>query len=343
MYIQQLGKQLQDHTIHWDKIGERLERDEIGKQDIETDILWMEPDGTFTIEGVTGYQMAKGAERQIFAQFAPCGANYLKKCPSDLLAHNINHWICTKLGKSYLVRTKDTGQKKLIRAVLSERYAKLDNLPIFEDVYHTFHHDYTPVSFNLSETHFHLRLAHHEAKNVNISNFKKGDIVHTGCHVSNSETGLGSVRLAALTYRLICSNGLLSSHELASNVKTHMGKEVDLHHFFTQGLEYICRYGLELIEFLKQSHNDTFDREKAEALVEYIGKNYRWNKVFIECVKENLLAEESTKFGLIQAITHTVKNVKPDDRLRFERQAGELLARSAQNMANHAYRGVSLN
>lgn len=341
MFIQQLEKKIQAHNQGWDRIEQKLEQDEIGKEDIETDLLHMEPDGTFTIEGVSGYELAEGSHRQVFSQFVPCGANYLKKCPPDLLAQNINHWIYRKLGKSYLVRTRTNGDKKVLRAVLSERYAKLDNLPIFEDVYHAFHDDYLPVSFDLNDTHFHLRLAHREAKDV--CQMKRGDIVHTGIHISNSETGLGSVRLISLIYRLACSNGLISPHELASSVKAHMGRQFDLDCFFRHAIDDVHKYGLQLVESLKHAHEDRFEPLKAQALVEYIGKRYNWNKPFVEGVREHLLLQEQSKFGVIQAITHQAKQARQQERLIFERQAGELLARSIQKMANHAFKDVSLN
>lgn len=38
---------------------------------------------------------------------------------------------------------------------------------------------------------------------------KPGDVVQAGFVVSNSEVGLGSLRVEPLVYRLVCSNGLI--------------------------------------------------------------------------------------------------------------------------------------
>lgn len=334
MYIQTIQNKLKDHTLSWDQVFDRTQQDEIGKVDIETDTLWMESDGTLTVDGVPGYPLLEEAESQILSRFVPSGATYLKKCPPELKATNVNHWIYEKSGKSYFVRTRETAQGKVVRAILTDRYAKLDNGPLLEEAYTHFRGLYVPVAVDISETSFHLRLV--QTEGVDVSQAQVGDLVHSGSHISNSETGMGAVHLLGIIYRLRCKNGLVAPENTDHLNKNHTGTLLDLHRFFQQGLQSIWIATRQLIQGLKHSHGDRFEREKVPALVEYIGHRYQWQAPFVERVGEELLAEDLTKFGLIQVLTHIAQDYRPEERIRLEKQAGELLGSSMAQWADLA-------
>ena len=52
-----------------------------------------------------------------------------------------------------------------------------------------------------------------------------GDVVQAGFVISNSEVGLGSVKVEPLIYRLVCKNGMISKD--FSQRKYHVGRQVD--------------------------------------------------------------------------------------------------------------------
>lgn len=125
-------------------------------------------------------------------------ANYLRKCPEDLRAKNVNHWLRRMDNKDLFVRFD--GDE--IRAVLSTRYQPVSNL----DVVNVFtDHDRYRVDFDLTPTRMVARLVAGDMRR------KMGhqDLVHGGVILSNSEVGFGSLELSAFLYRVVCTNGLV--------------------------------------------------------------------------------------------------------------------------------------
>lgn len=97
-----------------------------------------------------------------------------------------------------------------------------------------------------------------------------------------------------------------------------------------------------MLDLLKHSHTDTFYPELAPALVNYIGKRYKWSKSIIENVIQRLPQEKFNKFGLIQAITEVAK--KTPNRVIYETDASRVLnLQNLSQMATIASREISLN
>lgn len=133
----------------------------------------------------------------------------------ELLDSNVNTWLQSDSSKRML-RTMD-GK---VRAVLSDRYRRLDNfalaehvLPIFQGI------DGGRVeSVELTETRMYLKFVHGRLSHT----MKPGDVVQAGVVISNSEIGLGSLAVQPLLYRLVCENGLIvPEHSLR---RTHIGR-----------------------------------------------------------------------------------------------------------------------
>jgi hypothetical protein len=334
MYIQNIQNDIRNHQISWDEVEHRLKEDEEGKKDIETNQIFMAEDGTLTIDGEPGYKLTDTSCSQVFSRFIPSGVDYLKKCPVFLKAMNLNHWIGQKKGKVYCVRTRETGEGKYIRAILTERYAQYDNLNIFAEIVKQFR-DYIPVGMTLTDTCFHLRLI--QANGMDVSNKNVGDIVHGGLLTCNSETGMGKLRLAVIAYRLKCKNGLISPEASALRSKVHLGSHEDIASFFSESITEAREYTDNLLESLKSAGLEHYDANKCVDLVNYIGKRFNWPQAFLAVVHQNVLGEEATKFGLIQAITSAARGLPPEDRFRYERHAGSILMFSISQMADHAY------
>ena len=99
----------------------------------------------------------------------------MQKEKPELLAENVNSWFADK-PSSYMVRSMDYGAGQVARALLSERYRRIDNMEIataVSDFYCCF-----------------IR-------------------VQAGVMISNSEVGLGAVSIQPLVYRLVCTNGMV--------------------------------------------------------------------------------------------------------------------------------------
>jgi hypothetical protein len=134
---------------------------------------------------------------------------------SELLDVNVNTWL-QKSEEPRLVRTLDDR----VRAVLSNRYRRLDNfdlaqtvLPILEKI-----PGCRIESAELTETKMYIKAVSEQVE----YEVKPGDFVSSGVVVANSEVGAGSLSIQQLIYRKICSNGAIAPD--AGLRKTHLGK-----------------------------------------------------------------------------------------------------------------------
>ena len=60
-------------------------------------------------------------------------------------------------------------------------------------------------SCKVMPTHLYIKVANRRVK----AEVKVGDVVQAGFVVSNSEVGLGSLRVEPLVFRIVCKNGLI--------------------------------------------------------------------------------------------------------------------------------------
>lgn len=132
-----------------------------------------------------------------------------------LLDRNVNTWLQGDAERR-MIRTLDG----TVRAVLSERYRRLDNFDLAESVLPVLQQlpEVVFESVELTETRMYLkcvtpRLTYEMAP---------GDIVQAGVVVSNSETGQGTLSVQPLLFRLVCRNGLIAAD--SSLRKTHVGR-----------------------------------------------------------------------------------------------------------------------
>lgn len=145
------------------------------------------------------YRISEIAHRQI-ADRLGIPYKYYERMRQEnpvLLDSNINSWLNTTPEKRML-RTLD-GK---LRAFLSDRYRRLDNLELVDHV--------LPViaamkgceiaSCDVTETHLYLKVINKTMK----TEIVPGDIVQAGFVVSNSEIGLGALKVEPLVYRLVC-------------------------------------------------------------------------------------------------------------------------------------------
>lgn len=135
-----------------------------------------------------------------------------------LLDENVNTWL-QETPERRMVRVLDG----TVRAFLSDRYRRLDNLELCAAV--------LPViremkganieSCEVTESHLYLKVINKKMK----AEVAVGDAVQAGFVVSNSEVGLGSLRVEPLVYRLVCKNGLICKDY--AQKKYHVGRQVE--------------------------------------------------------------------------------------------------------------------
>ena len=139
----------------------------------------------------------------------------------DLLAENVNAWLADR-EQNYMVRAMDYGSGYVARALLSDRYRRIDNLEVATAVLPLFagKPDIEVVSSEVNDNHLFLKIVSHRVEMEVVP----GDYVQAGVVISNSEVGLGAVSVQPLVYRLICSNGAIVND--FGERKAHVGRAV---------------------------------------------------------------------------------------------------------------------
>ena len=134
----------------------------------------------------------------------------------DLLDENVNGWF-DQNPERRMIRTLDGH----VRAFLSDRYRRLDNLelcaavlPVIQEMKGA-----SIESCDVTETHMYLKVVNKKMK----AEVAVGDVVLAGFVISNSEVGLGSLRVEPLVFRLVCKNGLICKDY--SQKRYHVGRQ----------------------------------------------------------------------------------------------------------------------
>ena len=135
-----------------------------------------------------------------------------------LLDENVNTWL-QETQERRMIRVLD-GR---VRAFLSNRYHRLDNLelcalvlPVIREMKGA-----NIVSCEVTESHMYLKVINKRMK----AEVTVGDVVQARFVVSNSEVGLGSLRVEPLVFRLVCKNGMICKD--FSQKKYHVGRQVN--------------------------------------------------------------------------------------------------------------------
>ncbi|MEN6622743.1 MAG: DUF932 domain-containing protein, partial [Smithella sp.] len=257
----------------------------------------------------------------------------------DLLDENINGWF-NQSPERRMLRTLDGN----VRAFLSDRYRRLDNLeladavlPIIKDM-----RSAEIVSSEITETHMYIKLINKKLK----AEVTVGDIVQAGIVISNSEVGLGSLKVEPLLYRLVCRNGLIVKDY--AQKRYHVGKQVenedsayeiysdetleqDDKAFFMK-VQDTVRTAIDEVKFnlsvekLKAAREEPTGPDPLKT-VEVLADRYVLNQSERGSILRHfIMGEDSSKYGLINAVTRASQDME-DYTLatELERLGGELL------------------
>lgn len=143
----------------------------------------------------------------------------MRKQKPELLAQNVNAWFADR-EQSYMIRSMDYGNGPVARALLSDRYRRIDNMEIASAVLPLFagQADMEVMSCEVTENRMYLKIVNKRL----VTDVVPGDTVQGGVIISNSEVGLGAVSVQPLLYRLVCTNGMVVN-DLGER-RTHVGR-----------------------------------------------------------------------------------------------------------------------
>ena len=168
--------------------------------------------------GVQTYGITELARRQL-ADKLKIPYAYFERMRTEqpsLLDRNVNTWLQEDDADKRLIRTLD-GR---VRAVLSDRYRRLDNFDLAEKVLPILQRlpEARFESVELTETRMYLKVV---TPSVGYE-IAPGDVVQAGVMIANSEVGQGTLSVQPLVFRLVCKNGLIASDRALR--KTHVGR-----------------------------------------------------------------------------------------------------------------------
>ena len=134
---------------------------------------------------------------------------YLRRCPEDIQALNLNHWI--KEEKNEKLQFRFDGDD--VRAVFTTKYVPVDNFEVCERLDSVGYDADTEVQCHLDPEFMSLSIPDGNAFDIN------GDKFKGGLSISNSEVGLASLSISCFCLRLICTNGLISKSDVSSSYR----------------------------------------------------------------------------------------------------------------------------
>ena len=282
----------------------------------------------------------------------------MRKLKPELLARNVNAWFGDR-EQNYMIRAmryeEDTGDGRtasdvsgdvssnvssnvspqnpsVARALLSDRYRRIDNMEIATDVLPLFagQADMTVASSAVTPQRLYLKIVNTRLE----QEVKPGDVVQAGVVISNSEVGLGAVSVQPLIYRLVCSNGLIVSD--FGERRTHIGRAVEAadekYNIYSDGtreaedklllmkLRDATRAALEeskfamLVDKLRDSTEAKITGHVPD-VVELTSKAYGLNQGEQESILDYLIAGgDLSLYGLSNAVTRASQDIESYDR-----------------------------
>jgi hypothetical protein len=267
-----------------------------------------------------------------------------------LLDRNVNTWLQSEEERRML-RTLD-GQ---VRAVLSDRYRRLDNFDLAESVLPILQKlpEVRFESVELTETKMYLKCITPRLK----YEMAPGDVVQAGVVISNSEVGQGTLSVQPLLFRLVCSNGLIAADR--SLRKTHVGRalggedeRIQVYQDDTLRADDKAFF-LKVRDVVQAAVSEATFRQTAQKMqktlniplvgdpvktVEVLAQRYTLNDAERAGVLRHLIAEgQLSGYGLVNAVTHYSQEVEDYDRAtEFEALGGRLI-----DLPAHEWKGLA--
>lgn len=269
-----------------------------------------------------------------------------------LLTQNVNAWL-RKSPDRRLVRT--FGRDYGIRAYLSDRFRPLDNLDLAEAILpKILEHQWDIKSCELTETRLYIKVVSEDIRaevvpdHVNVRTGGRTHIVHPGLTITNSEVGLGSLRIEPTVHWEHCLNLATLN---ASVRRAHLGKRVGgeeetIEQFIsdrTRELENAAIFGrvndvvtATLTEevfrkMIAQVAASTQDRiletVNPADVVEVVGRQYGLTDATRTSILRHLIDDgDLTRYGLANAVTRASQDVEDyDDATALERVGGQII------------------
>ena len=239
---------------------------------------------------------------------------YLKKCPEDIQALNLNHWIKREKNEELFFRFD--GDK--VRAIFTPRYIPTDNLEVLRKIEALGYHGDTRIQCNLDDEFMSLSIPDGR-QTFNIYRER----ITPGISVSNSEVGLASLSVAFFLLRLICTNGMISKTEVAASYR-HVSDKI-----LSSLPGVLSNIAGELVQQKEQIKISLESKvENPESTINNFNNQFMLNKAEKEAVSWAIPLEYGlTMFSIVNVYTKGAqyKALTAESSFRLEKVGGTIL------------------
>lgn len=202
-------------TIH-----RELQQIDASDQTVNIDDLRMDSDGLLRVGNTDAFELADHAVRQIGGRLR-CPGDYLLRCPAELRARNVNHWLREQGTRDLLLRKHG----RTVRAILSDRYSVVDDVDVTERLMAVYGED-AEARIRRDVTHTTIEMV---GRSLRVSDPAADGLLRSGIAVTNSEVGAGALKVFGLLYRSFCLNGMImgtttGTTNVTGVVRRHVGE-----------------------------------------------------------------------------------------------------------------------
>ena len=242
--------------------------------------------------------------------------SYLRKCPEDVQAYNLNHWIEKEKNDELFFRF-DADE---VRAVFTPRYVPMDNFAVMERLGNLgFKHD-AKVQCQIDDEFMMLNIPDAGGEFTLVGK----DKMRPGVAIGNSEVGIASLSISAFILRLVCTNGLISKTDMTSSYR-HVSSTV-----LDKFPEVMGQLSGELVKQKQQLQFSLKSRvDNPEATMLEFNRQFQLNQTERDAVEWGWIFEAGeTMFAVVNAYTKAAQydGLAADSVHRLQKVGGSVLA-----------------
>lgn len=299
------------------------------------------------------YEVGYIAQRQIASRLQIPFAYYerMRKEIPELLDRNVNDWF-KHFPEQRMIRILDGN----VRAFLSNRYRRLDNLELCAAVIPVIREMPGAVieSCEVTDSNLYLKVVNRKLK----AEVDVGGVVEAGFVISNSEVGLGSLKVEPLIYRLVCRNGLICKDH--AQKRYHVGRQVeggddayelysdetlkqDDKAFFMKVQDTVrcavdeAKFNL-IVSRMRDAKKIPLEHDPVKSVEVLADRFSLTQNERGDVLRQLFMGGDLTRYGLLNAVTAASKLADYDRATELERIGGEILALPVQDRSKTVIR-----
>lgn len=344
-----------------EELGKELLRQRDARKDLiaNTSQLEMHSESQFSTLSIPingkaeEYEVGYIAQRQIASRLQIPFAYHerMRKEIPELLDRNVNDWF-KHSPEQRMIRILDGN----VRAFLSNRYRRLDNLELCAAVIPVIREMPGAVieSCEVTDSNLYLKVVNRKLK----AEVDVGDVVEAGFVISNSEVGLGSLKVEPLIYRLVCRNGLICKDH--AQKRYHVGRQVeggddayelysdetlkqDDKAFFMKVQDTVrcavdeAKFNL-IVSRMRDAKKIPLEHDPVKSVEVLADRFSLTQNERGDVLRQLFMGGDLTRYGLLNAVTAASKLADYDRATELERIGGEILALPVQDRSKTVIR-----